>query len=103
MNIQVLLLRLVPVSRAHRPVGELTRWGWEGGRRGSDLLTQAGRFFSSEPRFSHTSRIVIDRSKTSVVSGYRFLGDNANRFYGDYTDRIAEEGYSGETQAADCL
>ncbi|MEE9143671.1 MAG: hypothetical protein V3U06_02745, partial [Candidatus Binatia bacterium] len=37
--------------RQAQAFGELTRRGWEGGRRGSDLLTQAGRFSPEEPHF----------------------------------------------------
>ncbi len=37
-------------------VGELTRRGREGGRRGSDLLTQAGRISPEEPHILPESR-----------------------------------------------
>ena len=47
--------RLRVVSKVEpqaQTVGELTRRRREGGRRGSDLLTQAGRFPPEEPYFS---------------------------------------------------
>ena len=46
--------------RQARAVGDLTRRGREGGRRGRDLLTQAGRFSPEEPHFWESSPLEVD-------------------------------------------
>ncbi len=52
-------------------VGELTRRGREGGRRGSDLLTQAGRFSREEPHLLRERQNSFggrDRNRTQLFS-----------------------------------